>query len=106
MIFLPRDSYQLKNFCEEITTFPGDISVLQMGDILFFGEGNKCNHVGIYYSEGTYFHSSGKENGRNGIALDSLLDSEDSDEISNYFRSRLISAGRVTKSYLWNKTIR
>ena len=58
------------------------------------------------YSKGKYFHSSGKDNGRNGIALDSILDLEDSDKISKYYRSRLISAGRVTKSYLWNKTIR
>ena len=105
-IFIPRDSFQLKIFCEHLFNFPRDISALQMGDILFFGEGKKCNHVGIYYSKGKYFHSSGKENGRDGIALESLLDSEHSDKVSTYYRSRLISAGRVTKSYLWNKTIR
>ena len=105
-IFVPRDSFQLKIFCEHLFNFPGDISVLQMGDILFFGEGKKCDHVGIYYSKGKYFHSSGRVNGRNGIALDNLLDDENSDSVSNYYRSRLISAGRVTKSYLWNKTIR
>ena len=105
-IFLPRDSFQLKLFCEHLFYFPGDISALQMGDILFFGDNKRCDHVGIYLSGGKYFHSSGKENGRNGIALDSILDLEDSDKVSNYYRSRLISAGRVTKSYLWNKTIR
>ena len=77
-----------------------------MGDILFFGEGKKCDHVGIYYSKGKYFHSSGRVNGRNGIALDNLLEVQKSDSVSQYYRSRLISAGRVTKSYLWNKTIR
>ena len=105
-IFVPRDSFQLKIFCEHLFNFPGDISVLQMGDILFFGEGEKCDHVGIYYSKGKYFHSSGRVNGRNGIALDNLLDIEKNDSVSHYYRSRLISAGRVTKSYLWNKTIR
>jgi len=105
-IFIPRDSFQMKIFCEHLFNFPGDISLLKRGDILFFGEGEKCNHVGIYYSKGRYFHSSGKENGRNGIALDSLLDIENSDGVSNYYRSKLISAGRVTRSYLWNKTIR
>ena len=105
-IFLPRDSFQMKIFCEHLFNFPGDISVLQMGDILFFGDGKKCDHVGIYYSKGKYFHSSGRVNGRNGIALDNLLDVENSDNVSHYYRSRLISAGRVTKSYLWNKTIR
>tara|TARA_B100000900_G_C20555396_1_gene706599 strand:+ start:206 stop:961 length:756 start_codon:yes stop_codon:yes gene_type:complete len=105
-INVPRDSFQLKNFCEHLFNFPGDISSLQMGDILFFGEGKYCNHVGIYCSEGQYYHSSGRDNGRDGIALDSLLDQKNSDRVSNYYRSRLISAGRVTKSYLWNKTIR
>ena len=105
-INVPRDSFQLKNFCEHLFNFPGDISNLQMGDILFFGEGKYCNHVGIYCSEGQYYHSSGRDNGRDGIALDSLLDLKNSDRVSNYYRSRLISAGRVTKSYLWNKTIR
>ena len=105
-IFLPRDSFQIKIFCEHLFNFPGDISALQMGDILFFGEDENCNHVGIYYSKGNYFHCSGKENGRNGITLESLLDFENSDNVSNYYRSRLISAGRVTRSYLWNKTIR
>ena len=105
-IYLPRDSFQLKSFCKHLFNFPGNISALQMGDILFFGEGKKCNHVGIYYSEGQYFHSSGRDNGRNGIALDSLKDTEDCDKVSNYYRSKLMSAGRVTKSYLWNKTIR
>jgi len=105
-IFVPRDSFQLKIFCEHLFNFPGDISVLQMGDILFFGEGKKCDHVGIYYSKGKYFHSSGRVYGRNCIALDNLLDIKNSDSVSQYYRSRLISAGRVTKSYLWNKTIR
>jgi len=105
-IFIPRDSLQLKIFCEHLFNFPGDISALKMGDILFFGEGKKCNHVGIYYSKGKYFHSSGKEYGRNGIALDSVIDRKDSDVVSNYYRSKLISAGRITKSYLWNKTMR
>ena len=105
-IYIPRDSFQLKIFCDHLFNFPGEISDLKMGDILFFGEGKKCDHVGIYYSNGKYFHSSGKENGRDGIALESLLDSEHSDKVSTYYRSRLISAGRVNKSYLWNKTIR
>ena len=105
-IFIPRDSFQMKIFCEHLFNFPEDISVLKMGDILFFGEDKKCNHVGIYYSKGKYFHSSGKDNGRDGIALDSIIHLEGSDKISKYYRSRLISAGRVTKSYLWNKTIR
>ena len=103
-IFIPRDSYQMKNFCKHLFDFPGNIKNLKMGDLLFFGTHSKCNHVAIYFKDGLYFHSSGKDYGRNGIALDSLNDIND--PISSHYSSQLISAGRVTRSYKWNKTIR
>ncbi len=103
-IFLPRDSYQIKNFCTHLTNFPDDIDLLKMGDILFFGEKAKCNHVAIYFKDGFYYHSSGKENGRNGIGQDNLFD--DSNHISKFYKSNFISAGRVTRSYKWDQTLR
>ena len=103
-IFLPRDSYQIKNFCSKILNSPADIHLLRMGDILFFGDQTKCNHVAIYYKEGLYWHSSGKDNGRNGIGKDNLYN--ENDFISSHYNSQLISAGRVTRSYKWNKTLR
>tara|TARA_B100000073_G_C23739523_1_gene573313 strand:- start:2440 stop:3189 length:750 start_codon:yes stop_codon:yes gene_type:complete len=103
-IFLPRDSYQLKVFCKKIIEFPNKQDLLKKGDILFFGEGKICNHVGIYIQDGFYYHSSGKNNGRDGIGLDNFINPTDT--ISSYYKSNLISAGRVIRSYQWDKTIR
>ncbi len=103
-IFIPRDSYQIQNFCTHLFNFPGDIKLLEMGDILFFGKKNICNHVAIYFEKGCYYHSSGKEFGRDGIGIDKLYDTED--DISKYYNSILISAGRVTRNYRWDKAIR
>ncbi len=103
-IFLPRDSYQMKNFCNNISNFQKNIHLLKMGDLLFFGDYSKCNHVGIYLKEGYFYHSSGRDNGRNGIGKDNLFDLVN--PISRYYKSKILSAGRVTKSYQWNKTLR
>ena len=103
-IFLPRDSYQIKNFCKEIINFPEDVHSLKMGDILFFSDQNECNHVAIYFEDGFYYHSSGKDNGRDGIGKDNVFNNNN--VISSHYNSRLISAGRVTRSYKWNKTLR
>ena len=65
---------------------------------------NKCDHVGIYKGDGLYYHSSGIDYGRNGIGIDTLK--ETNDKISLHYQSKLISAGRVIRSYGWNKTIR
>ena len=103
-IFLPRDSYQIKNFCTKISNFPADINLLKMGDILFFGDQSECNHVAIYFEDGFYWHSSGKDNGRDGIGKDNLFNNNNL--ISSHYNSQLISVGRVTRSYQWNKTLR
>ena len=105
-IFIPRDSYQIMLFCRHLFNFPGRIDQLQMGDLLFFGDSNSCNHIAIYDCNGFYYHSSGVEFGRNGISKENLYESQDDDTISRYYRSKLICAGRVTRSYLWNKTLR
>ncbi len=105
-IFIPRDSYQMKHFCKHLFDFPEDVNMLQMGDLLFFGNKNHCDHVGIYFKNGLYYHSSGIDTGRNGIALDSLYSSDNNDVITNYYQSRLLSAGRVIRSYRWDKTLR
>ena len=102
-IFIPRDSYQMKNFCRHITNFPVKNNLLKMGDILFFGDQTRCNHVGIYFKNGSYYHSSGKDNGRNGIGKDNLFGDN---IVSKYYKSNFISVGRVTRSYKWNKTLR
>ena len=100
-IYIPRDSYQIMNFCRHLFYFPGETDLLKTGDLLFFGENNVCNHVAIYSHNGIYYHSSGIENGRNGISKESLYESRHDDRISRLYRSKLICAGRVTRSYVY-----
>ena len=105
-IFIPRDSFQIMSFCRHLFNFPEKIERLQMGDLLFFGDNNICNHIAIYSDNGIFYHSSGVQYGRNGISKEKLYESQYDDKISKYYRSKLICAGRVTRSYLWNKTLR
>jgi cell wall-associated NlpC family hydrolase len=93
-IWLPRDSYQQETFTQRIT-----LEELCAGDLIFFGT-KKVDHVALYLGNGYYIHSSGKEVGRNGIAIDPL--SADGDEISRGYYQRLWSFGRVMSSYLVN----
>jgi hypothetical protein len=88
---IPRDAYQQEAFTQPIA-----ITELQPGDLVFFGS-QKATHVGLYLGNGCYIHSSGKDKGRNGIAIDPL--SEQEDEISQSYYQQLRGAGRVVKSY-------
>ena len=103
-INIPRDSYQIKSFCRHLFNFSEKKYSLKKGDLLFFGNKKKCDHVGIYKGNGFYYHCSGKDNGRNGIGIDTLK--KTNDKISLYYQSKLISAGRIVRSYRWNKNIR
>lgn len=89
---IPRDAYQQEAFAKPI-----DLTELQPGDLVFFGTSQKATHVGLYLGNDCYIHSSGKDKGRNGIAIDSL--SEQEDEISQSYYQQLRGAGRVVKSY-------
>ena len=103
-IHIPRDSFQIKSFCKHLFYFKESYAALQPGDLLFFGNKEKCDHIGIYKGDGLYYHSSGREFGRNGIGLDSFK--ETNDPISLHYKSKLISAGRVIRNYRWDRTIR
>lgn len=91
-IMLPRDSYQQEAFVDPIA-----IADLQPGDLLFFGSRARTTHVALYLGGGRYIHSSGKDQGRNGIGIDSLTDL--ADPISRIYYEQLRGAGRVTQSY-------
>ena len=103
-INIPRDSYQIKSFCRHLFNFTEEKYSLKKGDLLFFGNNKKCDHIGIYKGDGFYYHSSGLEYGRNGIGIDTL--EETNDKISLHYQSKLISAGRICRSYRWDNTIR
>ena len=103
-INIPRDSYQIKCFCRHLFNFTEAQYSLKKWDILFFGNNKKCDHVGIYKGNGFYYHCSGKDYGRNGIGIDTLK--ETNDQISLHYQSKLISAGRIIRSYRWDQSIR
>jgi cell wall-associated NlpC family hydrolase len=100
-IWLPRDAYQQEAFVQRLDyggTRPEDlVNVLALGDLIFFGTPVKATHVAIYLGNGTYIHSSGKDQGRNGIGIDSLVDH--SEQVSRNYYAQVRGAGRVVGSY-------
>ncbi|MBD2041812.1 C40 family peptidase [Microcoleus sp. FACHB-672] len=91
-VWLPRDAYQQEAFTQPIA-----IDDLQPGDLIFFGPAHKATHVALYLGEGNYIHSSGKNQGRNGIGIDIL--SENGHEVSQAYYRQLRGAGRIVASY-------
>ena len=89
---LPRDSYQQEDFTERVA--PED---LQPGDLIFFGTPKRTTHVGLHLGKGQYIHSSGKDQGRNGIGIDSIVDL--SDPVSAGYHKLLRCFGRVVQCY-------
>ncbi|NCS36580.1 MAG: C40 family peptidase [Microcystis aeruginosa G11-01] len=91
-IWIPRDAYQQQDFTTPISKLE-----LQAGDLIFFGLGEKANHVAMYLGDDSYIHSSGKEKGNNGLGVNSLI--ADGNEISQKYASEVRGFGRVTKCY-------
>ncbi|MFO8037876.1 MAG: C40 family peptidase [Sodalinema sp.] len=91
-VWLPRDAYQ-----QEAFTLPIATDVMQPGDLVFFGTPLKATHVGLYLGDDQYIHSSGRELGHNGIAIDRLR--EGGGQVSRNYRRILRGAGRVSRSY-------
>jgi hypothetical protein len=89
-IRLPRDAYQQEAFLHPVEE-------LIPGDLVFFGTPEKATHVGLYLDESRYIHSSGKDQGRNGIGIDVL--SNAGDEVSQNYFAQYRGAGRVKQSY-------
>jgi hypothetical protein len=106
-IWLPRDAYQQEAFVQwiesgsdrETPSICPDhlVECLQLGDLVFFGTPIKATHVGLYLGNGAYIHSSGKDQGRNGIGIDSLIDL--SEQVSRNYRAQIRGAGRIVNSY-------
>jgi cell wall-associated NlpC family hydrolase len=85
-IWIPRDAYQQEAFVQAIA-----LDVLEPGDLVFFGVG-KATHVGMYLGTGQYIHSSGREHGNDGIAIDLLAGGN---PVSDWYAQQLRGAGRV-----------
>jgi hypothetical protein len=92
-VWLPRDAYQQYDFTERVT-----LAALETGDLVFFGTPEKIDHVGLYLGQEKYIHSSGKDAGRNGIAIDMLKD--EGDVIGRSLYQRLRGFGRVVQSFM------
>lgn len=92
VIWLPRDAYQQEAFLQAIA-----FEDLQPGDLVFFGRPDRCTHVGLYLGDGRYIHSSGKDQGRNGIGVDVL--SKEGDTVSRVYFQQYRGAGRVVSCY-------
>lgn len=97
-IWLPRDAYLQERFCRPVAVRPGETSLLEPGDLIFFGSARRCTHVGLHLGGGRYLHSSGREHGRNGIGLDDLNPRNDH-PVARHYRQELRGAGRVMHSH-------
>lgn len=100
-IWLPRDAYQQEGFTQTLIN-PGEtaqdlVTVLQPGDLIFFGPPQKANHVALYLGDSHYIHSSGTDQGRNGIGIDRL--SESGDAVTQAYYQQIRGAGRILQSY-------
>ena len=91
-IWIPRDAYQQEAFVQSIALVD-----LIPGDLVFFGTPVKATHVGLYLGEDQYIHSSGKNQGRNGIGVDRV--SGQGDRVSQTYHAQLRGAGRVVACY-------
>lgn len=92
-IWLPRDAYQQEAFVQPLA-----LAELRLGDLVFFGTPTRATHVGLYLGAGQYIHSSGKDQGRNGIGIDLL--SAQGDRVSQIYYQQLRGAGRVVASFV------
>jgi len=97
-IWLPRDAYLQERFCQPVAVQPGVTSLLEPGDLIFFGTARRCTHVGLHLGDGRYLHSSGREHGRNGLGIDDL-NPRNQDPVARHYRQELRGAGRVMHSH-------
>jgi len=97
-IWLPRDAYLQERFCRPVAVHPGQTSLLEAGDLIFFGTAQRCTHVGLHLGGGRYLHSSGRQHGRNGLGIDDL-NPRNQDPVASHYRRELRGAGRVMHSH-------
>ncbi len=77
-IELPHNAYQIYEGCQKIKR-----SELNLGDLVFFSNRRKIDHVGIYLVKNYFVHASASY----GVIVSELTDI--------YYRSRFWAAGRI-----------
>lgn len=97
-IWIPRDAYLQERFCQTVAVQPGQVQLLEPGDLIFFGTPQRCSHVGLHLGGGRYLHSSGVAHGHNGIGIDDLAP-QNPDPVARHYRLELRGAGRVMHSH-------
>ena len=97
-IWIPRDAYLQERFCQPVAVQPGQVQLLEPGDLIFFGTPQRCSHVGLHLGGGRYLHSSGVAHGRNGIGINDLAP-QNPDPVARHYRLELRGAGRVMHSH-------
>ena len=97
-LWLPRDAYLQERFCQPVAVQPGHTSLLQPGDLIFFGTPQRCTHVDLHLGGGRYLHSSGQEHGRDGLGVDDL-NPRNAHPVATHYRLTLRGAGRVTRGH-------
>jgi hypothetical protein len=97
-VWLPRDAYLQELFCRPVAVHPGQTSLLQPGDLIFFGTTQRCTHVGLHLGGGHFLHSSGQQHGRDGLGIDDL-NPTNRHPVACHYRAELRGAGRVTHSH-------
>ncbi|MGD1852139.1 MAG: NlpC/P60 family protein [Cyanophyceae cyanobacterium] len=104
-IWLPRDSYQQAAWTKSIKK-----GELESGDLIFFSQKNapkgKIDHVALFIGNDEYIHSSGYEQGRGCIAIDSLnseildrFEEKSGDSIAKLYASQVRGFGRIVENY-------
>ena len=97
-VWIPRDAYQQERFCQPVAISAADFSLLQRGDLVFFGTPERCTHVGLHLGQGRYMHSSSSGHGHGHIAVDAL-DQQDTSPVASHYRRHLRGAGRVVRCH-------
>jgi len=95
-VWIPRDAYLQERFCQPVAERPGVLHALRPGDLIFFGQPQRCTHVGLHLGGGRYLHSSGREHGRDGLGLDDLSP-HNPHPVAVHYRRQLRGAGRVVR---------
>jgi len=89
-LIMPRDASQ-QACCGDSVDISRDFSLLQKGDLLFFGSAKRISHVAIYKGDMEYIHSSGRV----------MVNSLDTTMVNfnRYRRNSLVKAKRIIGSH-------